>query len=203
VDLNHNAYAVTTCQNPYSLSEGEMCPQDIPANQLYLGEANQRNNSNPISFCATGPCIQRNGIHRCASADYTYAGDGCRQSNECGRGMQCACPAQGGARQRCLIDSAHQGWEQGREEWFQVFQPWFSCLENNQCTLNNNRVGSCGRTYCEGVAQLKPATTCTTDYPFQLNVPNYHGYAATMNIGSHLVPSFFIILLGIIYALVH
>jgi len=201
-DVSHTGYTSTTCQVPYSLPEGAQCPPDIGIQQLYIGDTSTTanyQNGNPISFCSSGPCtrsgtgITGQPIHRCSSADYTYAGTGCRQAAECGRGLTCGCPNRGGGRARCMPDGPHQTWENGRQEWFQILQPWFSCLENNQCTLNNFQVGSCGRKHCANVAQLNPSTRCTTDDPSESDIPDYKGYAATIAASSHLLPSFLVI----------
>jgi len=161
----------------------------------------------PYPSVQVGPCANFNGIHRCTSADYTYAGTGCRQSDECGRGLSCACSPQGGGRYRCLPDGAHQAWEAGRKEWNSIWQPWFSCLESNQCSLNDFSVGSCGYKHCLGQANimLKPSLTCAAANTLEISYANYNGYMATINAGSHIVPSFIMMsaLSGLIYALLH
>jgi len=201
----HTPFTSTTCHSPYSIGEGEMCPPDINLGSLSVGTYTQKY---PLSFCASGPSQNdgSNNVWRCAKADWTYAGTGCRASSECGRGLTCGCPQAGGGRQRCILDNQYQNWEKGRTEWFDKLKPWYSCLEDNHCALNTNKVGSCGKNHCADHDLTKLPHSCSTSLinidPEQ-NVPNYQGYAATINAGSHALPSLFIILLvNIILALI-
>jgi len=115
LDAGHTPYEQTTCQSLYSLPEGAQCPTDIPGNQLGIGGNTA---GLTFSFCASGPCLPINEpappgsgggtvtVHRCSSADYTYSGFGCRQNQECGRGLTCGCGYNGGGRNRCVIGGA-------------------------------------------------------------------------------------------------
>jgi hypothetical protein len=216
----HAAYTATTCQQPYSIPEGGMCPPDLPGNTVKIGQT--MSNSYPISFCATGPCVEDGQINywhgqgqrtysvaRCMSPDYTYAGTGCRDNDECGRGMECTCPTQGGGRQRCIPSNQFQSWELGRREWFDRYKPWLSCLESNQCRWNDAQKGSCGEKHCSGYDQSERLHSCSTSImdPFTYtSAPSYRGYADTIAAASHAGPSAVLLMTAIaalLYALIH
>jgi len=56
---------------------------------------------------------------------------------------------------------------------------------------------------CGNLDQSTIKHTCSTELADpEINVPNYHGYAATINAAFETVPSFFIILMAIIYLLI-
>jgi hypothetical protein len=207
----HTAYILSTCQKPYSIPEGEMCYPDIPAGYVQIGATWT---DFPISFCANGPCVRsgpnlgagiNGGEYRCVSADYTYAGTGCQAATDCGRGLDCLCPPGGGSRQRCMLNTgsgSFQQWEGGRHEWFSKTQPWLQCLDDNQCTLNDADLGSCGNRHCSGFDQSQDSHTCNTDQTW-FNVPNYKGYHDTISAASFAVVSvkmWGLILLALLYA---
>jgi len=216
VDMNHAPFQSLTCRQLYSIGEGQMCPPDIGAGTFSIGSSYVQRH--PQSFCASGPCLQDGSLSvdpqsgttasvwRCSKADFTYAGTGCRQTDECGRGLNCSCPiTAGGQRYRCMLNPQFELWEMGRVEWFSKLQPWYACLEGNQCTMNSDYLGSCGNRKCANNDQSKQPHTCSVSpisYDPQVNVPNYKGYAATINAGFHAAPSFVIVLLvNILFAL--
>jgi len=212
-NAGNTPYTTSTCQALYSQPEGAMCAPDFSMSTLgFPGSSNNY----LFSFCASGPCVQLNvgGVteNRCSSADYTYAGTGCRTNDECGRGLSCQCPAWGGGRARCTVGTssfpgsttiyapgvscidAYCSWNMGHQIWNQYWQPWLSCLESNQCTLNSDTLGSCGQKHC---AHLYPwdvsnqPTGCKTGrYGNFYDVPDYKGYSSTINGVNVVCPSF-------------
>jgi hypothetical protein len=84
-----------------------------------------------------------------------------------------------------------------------------ACLEDNQCTLNNDEKGSCGEQHCKDHLKwyTEGDTTCTTSYrdPYYLNAPSYRGYHETINSASNSAPSVLLLAaaIALIYALIH
>jgi len=178
------------CMQPFSQGEGRFCAADV--------------------FCSSGKCW----LNKCVEPDEGSVGAACRDNTDCGRFLICACPTEGGQRQRCIPDGTVRANDLNRQE-YERQKGYLDCLESHGCQYIHAYLGTCGWNNCRshltgmtysisggnyqsnsGVYSITVSRALNVPLPKceagDSEYPDYEGYQGVIDSASSLNASFFL-----------